>query len=73
MAYSKIEVISAEQSSADTAKAPQDKTMQAGALGKDETELLKAYRKAKKLGYADIAVTIQEGKRVKLWLTEKIK
>ena len=39
----------------------------------DEEEVLRAYRKAKQLGYADVAITIQEGKRVKLWLTEKIR
>ncbi len=72
MAYSKIEVIPLDNTGAET-KTGQEKTVSVGALGKDETELLKAYRKAKKLGYADIAVTIQEGKRVKLWLTEKIK
>ncbi len=72
MAYSKIEVFPPE-SSEGTKPSAQDKSIPAGSLGKDEAELLKAYRKAKKLGYADIAVTIQEGKRVKLWLTEKIK
>ncbi len=42
-------------------------------LLKDENEVLEAYRKAKKLGYADITITVQEGSRVKLWLTEKMK
>lgn len=42
-------------------------------LEKDENEVLDAYRRAKKLGYADIVITIQEGARVKLWLTEKMK
>lgn len=42
-------------------------------IAKDEQELLDIYRRAKKMGYADIAVTVQEGKRVKLWLTEKIR
>ncbi len=73
MVYSKIEVIGAEGSSAESAKSSSADRAALSALGKDEAELLKAYRKAKKLGYADIAVTIQEGKRVKLWLTEKIK
>ena len=40
---------------------------------KDEIELLQIYRKAKSLKYADINVSIQEGARVKLWLTEKMK
>jgi len=40
---------------------------------KDEIELLQIYRKAKALKYADINVSIQEGARVKLWLTEKMK
>jgi len=42
-------------------------------LPKDEHELLHVYRKAKSLRYADINVAIQEGMRVKLWLTEKMK
>ncbi len=73
MGYSKIEVISGDGASTETVKSATAEKSVTGTLGKDETELLKAYRKAKKLGYADIAVTIQEGKRVKLWLTEKIK
>lgn len=40
---------------------------------KDEIELLQIYRKAKALKYADINVSIQEGARVKLWLTEKMR
>ena len=40
---------------------------------KDELELLQIYRKAKALKYADINVSIQEGARVKLWLTEKMR
>ena len=40
---------------------------------KDEIELLQIYRKAKSLKYADINVSIQEGARVKLWLTEKMR
>jgi len=43
------------------------------ALPKDEHEVLHAYRKAKSLKYADINIAIQEGMRVKLWLTEKMK
>lgn len=42
-------------------------------LQKDENEVLEVYRKAKMLGYADITITVQEGSRVKLWLTEKMK
>lgn len=42
-------------------------------LTHDEVEVVEAYRRAKRMAYADIAVTIQEGKRVKLWLTEKKK
>jgi hypothetical protein len=42
-------------------------------LPKEEKEVLAIYRKAKSLGYADIAISIQEGKRVKLWLTEKLR
>ncbi len=40
---------------------------------KDEMELIQVYRKAKALRFADINVAIQEGIRVKLWLTEKRK
>lgn len=43
------------------------------ALPKDEHEVLHVYRKAKALKYADINIAIQEGMRVKLWLTEKMK
>ncbi len=39
---------------------------------KDELELIEQYRRAKMLRYADIAITIQDGKRTKLWLTEKM-
>jgi hypothetical protein len=39
----------------------------------DEQEVLEVYRRAKRMAFADIAITIQEGKRVKLWLTEKKK
>lgn len=44
-----------------------------GVLLKDEHELIQTYRKAKALKYADINIAIQEGNRVKLWLTEKLK
>ena len=42
-------------------------------LLKDELQMLEVYRRAKRLGYADIQVSIQEGTRIKLWLTEKMK
>ena len=42
-------------------------------IKKDELELLEVYRKAKSMGYADISITVQEGTRVKLWLTEKMR
>jgi hypothetical protein len=44
-----------------------------GGLTHDEMEVVEVYRRAKRMSFADIAVTIQEGKRVKLWLTEKKK
>lgn len=37
----------------------------------DELEVLETYRKAKALKFADVTIAIQEGLRVKLWLTEK--
>jgi hypothetical protein len=37
----------------------------------DELEVLEAYRKAKEMKFADVTIAIQEGLRVKLWLTEK--
>jgi len=43
------------------------------AIPRDEHELLLAYRRAKALKHAELNVAIQEGKRVKLWLTEKMK
>ncbi len=42
-------------------------------LAADEAEIIETYRRAKTLGYADILITVQEGCRVKLWLTEKRK
>lgn len=42
-------------------------------ISKDEEELLQIYRRAKSLKYADINIAIQEGNRVKLWLTEKMR
>lgn len=42
-------------------------------IQKDEHELLQVYRKAKALRYADINIAIQEGIRVKMWLTEKMR
>lgn len=40
---------------------------------RDEQELLDIYRKAKMMKFADIDITIQDGVRVRLWLTEKMK
>lgn len=48
-------------------------TRSASELLQDETEMLEAYRRAKRMGYADLSITIQEGTRVKLWLTEKMR
>lgn len=42
-------------------------------LTEDELQLIEAYRRAKEFGHADIHVAVQEGSRVKLWLTEKRK
>jgi hypothetical protein len=42
-------------------------------IAEDEKEVLQVYRKAKALRFADIEMAIQEGSRVKLWLTEKMK
>lgn len=42
-------------------------------MAMDEIELLNAYRRAKTFKYADLIISIQEGLRVKLWLTEKMK
>ncbi|HEY4499993.1 MAG TPA: hypothetical protein VJH70_02625 [Candidatus Paceibacterota bacterium] len=42
-------------------------------LLEDEREVVAIYRRAKKMGYADIAITIQGSIRVKIWLTEKMK
>jgi hypothetical protein len=42
-------------------------------IPREEKELLSVYRRAKRMGYADINISIQEGKRVKLWLTEKLR
>jgi hypothetical protein len=40
-------------------------------LTRDENDVLTVYRRAKQAGFADIEITIQDGKRIKLWLTEK--
>jgi hypothetical protein len=40
-------------------------------LTRDENDVLTVYRRAKQSGFADIEITIQDGKRIKLWLTEK--
>jgi len=42
-------------------------------VSREESEVLDVYRRAKNLGYAEIAISIQEGNRVKLWLTEKMR
>ena len=42
-------------------------------LSKDEVQVMAIYRKAKRMGYADIEISIAEGDRKKLWLTEKIR
>ncbi|MBI4396798.1 MAG: hypothetical protein HY548_06870 [Elusimicrobia bacterium] len=52
---------------------PENGGNRVSALTQEECEVLDVYRRAKGLGYADIAITIQDGKRVKLWLTEKKK
>jgi len=48
-------------------------TMTALEIPQEEKELLNAYRRAKRMGYADIVISIQEGRRVKLWITEKLR
>ena len=40
-------------------------------LTRDENDVLTVYRRAKQAGFADIEITIQDVKRIKLWLTEK--
>ena len=40
-------------------------------IAHDEREVLEIYRRAKTFGFADIIISVQEGTRVKLWLTEK--
>lgn len=40
-------------------------------LTMDEREIVDAYRKAKRLRHSDISISIQEGQRVKLWITKK--
>ncbi len=42
-------------------------------MTQDEIELLAMYRKAKRARYSDLFVSIQEGVRVKLWITEKMR
>ena len=42
-------------------------------LQKDEMQILYYYLKAKTMGYADLCITIQDGLRTKLWITEKIR
>ena len=45
----------------------------AARLSAEENEVIETYRRAKRIGYADLVITIQDGRRVKLWLTEKMK
>ena len=40
-------------------------------LTDDEVELVHMYRRAKKLHHSEITIAVQDGKRIKLWLTEK--
>jgi hypothetical protein len=54
-----------------TAENTETNSSQMQMLSLDEVEVLEVYRKAKQMQFADVAVTVQEGKRVKLWLTEK--
>lgn len=42
-------------------------------LTRDENDVVRVYRRAKSIGYADMTVTVQDGRRVKLWLTEKMR
>ena len=56
-----------------TAEGNTAKNSQVLAVTQDEVELLESYRKAKQIQYADIEITIQEGRRTKLWLTEKMR
>ena len=50
-----------------------ERTSQLLSIQPDEMEVLETYRRAKALKFADINIAIQEGLRVKLWLTEKKK
>lgn len=48
-----------------------ERTSQLLSVQPDEMEVLETYRRAKSLKFADVSIAIQEGTRVKLWLTEK--
>ena len=48
-----------------------ERNSQLTSIEQDELEVLEAYRKAKEMKFADLSIAIQEGLRVKLWLTEK--
>jgi len=61
----------AAPSQPDTKTASEPTTLQE--LPREEKELLSVYRRAKRMGFADINISIQEGRRVKLWLTEKLR
>lgn len=40
-------------------------------LSDDETEVIHLYRRAKKIRNSEMTIAVQDGKRIKLWLTEK--
>jgi hypothetical protein len=40
-------------------------------LSRDEQEVLDTYRRARGLGFAEIAIAFEDGLLKKLWLTEK--
>lgn len=40
-------------------------------LAQDEVDILETYRRAKEMQFSDIEISIQDGLRTKLWLTEK--
>lgn len=55
------------------ARALQESHSYDSSLAADELEVIETYRKAKRMMYSDVLITVQEGVRVKLWLTEKRK
>lgn len=42
-------------------------------LTKEEIQVIKALRRAKSCQNADLLVSFQDGKKIKLWITEKMK